>query len=297
MVEVRYTNESIRDRVHIYQSDLVIFTFKPFMDVLTKGFESIGIKSTEKYNNYKWEDFRQGDILIWIGRDGVMTVPWEYLKQRGVYTIYYHTEIYTRFLNTVHHHSKNINEIWTYSTDVSNSMKHSNMDCIIRYIPTGYIDGRNVIDHRNKRDLKLINLGVSRDSLDYMKNKIENLYNIWSEEALSSYITKPHVSLFVNAHYNESSHKTFESARCSNVLSSAGILISERSYHKDEEEFEPFVDFVEQKDIEKKFDEYVNMEPEKRQSIAIERYEAYKLKFNPSDIFKRANVKEILTIS
>ena len=72
------------------------------------------------------------------------------------------------------------------------------------------------------------------------------------------------------------------------------IIISDRCFEKDENEFEGLIDFVKLEDIPKKFNQYLEMSKEQRQKIANERFELFREKFKPKNIFERAKINELI---
>ena len=82
--------------------------------------------------------------------------------------------------------------------------------------------------------------------------------------------------------------------RASQIFGSYGILVSERSYSKDEESFAGIVDFVELKNIPRRVRELTNMTFREFSAYRHERQQNYRYRFDPFKIFSNAGVYDLL---
>ena len=87
---------------------------------------------------------------------------------------------------------------------------------------------------------------------------------------------------------------SFEAVRASQVLSARGVLVSERSYPKDEESFEGLVDFVDLKSITDRVQQLKNMTIEEFSELVRQRYEKFNQTCNPERLFQNADVYTLL---
>ena len=78
------------------------------------------------------------------------------------------------------------------------------------------------------------------------------------------------------------------------LLSSGGLIISERCYGKDELEFKGLIDFVERADIPIMFEQYVRMAPSERLRLGLSRREAFARRFDAVKIFGEAGIGSLL---
>ena len=81
------------------------------------------------------------------------------------------------------------------------------------------------------------------------------------------------------------------------LLSSGGLVISERCYGKDEIEFKGLIDFVERADIPIMFEQYVRMSPSERLRLGLSRREAFAKRFDAVRIFEQAGIGSLLRAS
>ena len=81
------------------------------------------------------------------------------------------------------------------------------------------------------------------------------------------------------------------------LLSSGGLVISERCYGKDEAAFKGLMDFVERADIPIMFEQYVRMAPSERLRLGLSRREAFAKRFDAVRIFERAGIGSLLRAS
>jgi hypothetical protein len=80
----------------------------------------------------------------------------------------------------------------------------------------------------------------------------------------------------------------FEAVRASQVLSAHGYLLSERSYKSDEAPYSSIVEFADLESIPSRIQELSRLSATEIQQMTDERYEIFKDRFKPANIFKRA---------
>lgn len=276
--------------IHIWQGERsdghLKYMYKPVMNTLILGFQPK--KLDIKVGYYNWNDLKKGDIFIWIGIVGLNNIPWIQLRKRGVYCIYFETDA----INQNRISKKYVDEIWDYSwKNIDNAEKDKNAPKI-RYVPIAYYDLPRVTHTKNA---KLIFMGDPQRRKNKwqilkkrMNNNLSSIYNIWSENDYQIMLNLQQASIFLNIH--SENHTQLESLRISHLLSSGAIIISERSYWKDEKEYEGLIDFVNLSDIQNKYNEYAKMSLEKRKEIANKRFLSFKQRFGAKRIFENAKI-------
>ncbi|KAJ1631928.1 hypothetical protein T492DRAFT_838800 [Pavlovales sp. CCMP2436] len=126
------------------------FMYEPIWSTLRAGFEAAPSRSqfnlvfakctTVQHSDVMLAKLQPGDFFLWVALSHVRLVNWKQLKSRGVYTVYYRSELIERCVRQ----SAGIVETWEY-THV-NAMKQRALACnrsgdaaILRYLPPGYI--------------------------------------------------------------------------------------------------------------------------------------------------------------
>jgi len=180
------------------------------------------------------------DIFIWVGMCEEHRVPWDKLPKHTK-KIFYQTEGLIK-CNQFDSLTK-VDEVWDYSfANVAKCRKNINM----KYFPPGCLDvvpaiGDTTIPkiiHRPSYFLGGVHLRSSNCKKE-LKN-VKAIRNIWNFHDF----LKLNAFIFVNFHKNCGQKDAFEAFRASLVLSSGGVLISEHSHARDEQEFKEFVTFV-----------------------------------------------------
>ena len=284
------------------------YMYEQISSTLIKGFKSFNIntnfKTFKKINQSMWENIEKGAIFIWIGLRHFHKIPWNLLKQKNIYTIYYQTDPINKRSNFFEQYNKlivntHIDEIWDYSLKNINYLKNIVNISRLRYIPPGFLYRKRIIQ-KSSKDMKLIFLGNPKYRIkswnEYLKlplisGKLESVNNIWSEKAFENFIDRPYSYIFLNLH-KKKNKKCLEAVRLSKLLSSGAIIISEHCDLEDEEKFKNLIFFCHKNEIENKFCELINMDQEKRQILSDQIYIRFKKKFLPKKLLKASHFIE-----
>jgi len=121
-------------------------------------------------------------------------------------------------------------------------------------------------------------------------------YNVWNDADYDDFLRNDYIGIFLNLHKDCGNGTVANPVTWRNpkLLSSGGIIISERCYGKDEIEFKGLIDFVERADIRLMFEQYVRMAPSERLRLGLSRREAFAERFDPIKIFERAGIGSLL---
>ena len=124
-------------------------------------------------------------------------------------------------------------------------------------------------------------------------------YNIWNDRDYEDFLRGDYIGIFLNLHKDCSNVSVPNPVTWRNpkLLSSGGLIISERCYGKDELEFKGLIDFVERADIPIMFEQYVRMAPSERLRLGLSRREAFAERFDAVKIFERAGIGSLLRAS
>ena len=108
-----------------------------------------------------------------------------------------------------------------------------------------------------------------------------------------------YIGIFLNLHKDCSNETVANPVTWRNpkLLSSGGLIISERCYGKDEIEFKGLIDFVERADIPIIFEQYVRMSPSERLRLGARRREEFARRFDAVRIFEGAGIGSLLRAS
>ena len=115
---------------------------------------------------------------------------------------------------------------------------------------------------------------------------------MWDHNAYARLLNTSWLQLNIHKMCN-SSHQpvTFRFAK---LINSRSIVLSERAYPKDEEEFGEMVSFVKFDDIPREYARLAGMAAEERRRLARSRSSLFAERFHPQRIFSRAGVYAIL---
>ena len=124
-------------------------------------------------------------------------------------------------------------------------------------------------------------------------------YDVWNDESYGDFLRADYIGIFLNLHKDCGNATVANPVTWRNpkILSSGGLVISERCYGKDEIEFKGLIDFVERADIPIMFEQYVRMSPPERLRLGLSRREAFAKRFDPVRIFERAGIGSLLRAS
>jgi hypothetical protein len=260
----------------------------------------------------------RGDMLVWIGVHKWRQVPWKSLRARGVFTVWYIGEPHEdcRYVG-----EDGMDETWEYTRAhgderillCARKRRKGPSACVSRYMPPGYV-ARNIppSPFRDGEPPKLVFFGHAgvhagaspsdnrrADSLARIKAEmgdnatLEVVSNVWTEADFARHMAGN--ALFLSLHKSNGTPNAFESFRAAQVLRYGGILISERSYSADEDEFEGLVLFKRVDAIGTAYRELAFNTPAaqlaNRAAAAAARYSTL---FRPVKLFERAGVYALL---
>ena len=121
-------------------------------------------------------------------------------------------------------------------------------------------------------------------------------YDVWNDESYGDFLRADYIGIFLNLHKGCGNATVANPVTWRNpkLLSSGGLVISERCYGKDELEVKGLIDFVERADIPSMFEQYVRMAPAERLRLGSSRREAFAKRFDAVRIFERAGIGSLL---
>ena len=121
-------------------------------------------------------------------------------------------------------------------------------------------------------------------------------YNVWNDQDYEDFLRADYIGIFLNLHKDCGNGTVANPVTWRNpkILSSGGLVISERCYDKDEAAFKGLIDFVERADIPIMFEQYVRMSPSERLRLGLSRREAFAKRFDAVRIFERAGIGSLL---
>ena len=214
----------------------------------------------------------------------------------GVYTIYYQTE--PRHTVGCRLHNDSVHELWDYSWANIDACS-GNPNCPIqRYLPPGLLDtGVKANTPGSERPFIGFFGRLGERKCETLTNflrvkHIHEIFNIWTWKAFRS--LKFNSAIWLNLHRSCNSSAPFEALRMSTLLSSNGLVISQKSYHKDESEFQGLVDFVNQSQLWKAYHQLILLGSRRRLQLAKSRGALYAKKFNPAALFAQSDVYLLL---
>lgn len=113
---------------------------------------------------------------------------------------------------------------------------------------------------------------------------------VWSDAEFAQLMGR--FSVFLNMHKNcGSAHEPVEVFRVNKLLSAGGLVISERSYPKDEQEFEGIVSFADgMAGVAEEYLRLAHMPKAERETLAGARAARFVARFAPARIFERAGI-------
>lgn len=272
--------------------------YAPARKTLVEGFKNLVNEKyiDERVKFYKWDIIKPNSIFIWIGEYHAERVPWNQLKKKNIYTIYYQTEPW----NENKRWNFNANEIWDYSLRNvykirKELIKKEKKPRKIRYVPPGYLLSKKLSQQKNSN---IIFFGDThwRPQYKAMKNKFRDklihIFNIWNQPDFDKYIIeKPKGSIFLNLHKHNKC-LCAEGLRFSQLLSAGCLIISEKCDTLDENIFKDYVTFT--NNCHKEYNNFIKMPLQDRQKKADNILEKYKKEFSPRSIFERAKINEII---
>eukprot|EP00466_Bigelowiella_natans_P001476 jgi/Bigna1/89642/estExt_fgenesh1_pg.C_530015 len=211
-------------------------------------------------------------------------------------------------------------EIWDYGkshTDAINACRSKQNSSIIpraRYVPSGYLEKwPHSPDFQQDRSDHVVFLGSLKHGRQkcwnallkspVLKDRLKPVYDLWNEAAFQNFTEHyPYNKMFISFHKYCEFPRLKESVaalepRAAIIMSTKGLLISDRCYAGDEAEWEGLLDFVELGEMEKVYLRMMNLSLSDRQRLVEERFEKFKIKFSPKAILERARIPSWLAKS
>ena len=281
------------------------YLYAPLRATVLTGLRGLGVSRIHvSYEGaFDWDAIPTGSILIWLGwgRKGRYgrnrRVPWKALGGRGVYRIYYQSEPVTSLVYT----KDEVDEVWDFSWhNIDKVSTHENAP-ILRYVPIAFLREAPLIKRFGDVP-KLVFFGNAKwrpcwsDVKAMMGADLMSRYNVWNDQDYEDFLGNDYIGIFLNLHKDCGNASVANPVTWRNpkLLSSGGLVISERCYGKDELEFKGLIDFVERADIPIMFEQYVRMAPSERLRLGLSRREAFAERFDAVRIFERAGIGSLL---
>ena len=281
------------------------YLYAPLRSTVLTGLRGLGATNIHvAYDGaFDWDAIPPGSILIWLGwgRKGRYgrnrRVPWKVLGGRGVYRIYYQSEPVTSLVFT----KDEVDEVWDFSWHNIDKVSTQKDAPLLRYVPIAFLREAPLIKRFGDVP-KLVFFGNAKWRPCYNEVKamigddLVSTYNIWNDRDYEDFLRNDYIGIFLNLHKDCSNATVANPVTWRNpkLLSSGGLIISERCYGKDEIEFKGLIDFVERADIPIMFEQYVRMAPSERLRLGMKRREAFAERFDAVRIFERAGIGSLL---
>ncbi len=249
---------------------------------------------------------RRGDALVWVGVNGQYSQPWTKLRARGVKTILYNTEpsgLSRRSpLCTATRYA--VDELWDFSRyNLDRCARSYNRPNRTRYLPPGYL-GRRAAERSSPQQARPpeARSGVRRSLLFYgalesrgdcfgrlkrsLGDELEHTYSVWNESAFGEMLSKH--DLFVNLHKGcrTGDPVTF---RVPVLLNEGKLILSDRAYSHDEDEFKGMVLFA---GVGRLADAYRALRATDTAPLQRHAARLFAARFAPRETFRRAGLYE-----
>ena len=324
-------SRTCKECVHVFHAPKhnwhMEYMLEPIVATLLEGFKSIGIEAdfrlitNRNAAKLQWDALDWGHLLVWVGTQDVPHVPWASLRSRGVYTVLYQIEPMPRcYLD-----GDTVDELWDYSWHNIHSCAAENLKGVRvpsqRYVPPGALDSRHRIVQKDAGAAKLFFFGniqagnakwgrdrcwdaVAASPALNMRKRMGETFGVWSEPAYEQFLNRPDVGIFYNIHKSPcgarckgtvcSPYLSALAVRIAKLLNSHALIISEHSYPRDEVEFNGTVSFVNVSQIAGEFKRFLDLPTAERQAFADERAAVFSRRFQPKEIFARAQILGLL---
>jgi hypothetical protein len=276
------TEEALR--VHIWQSPGLTFMYSPAVASLQRVLEAATSRPLSVDFRACWPcDFgavEPGDLFIWVGCVHRHEVPFTPLARRGAQTVYYQTAPLGDFLPDIFESRGGIqqrneterrkviykpagipvavDEVWDYSSKNVALIRHTLKKkrsvaggLSVTYMPISMDPSARPLRHADQPPPKLIFIGDKRSrparwsvlSADQrIAPHLLDVMDVWNRSAYEALLNAPGASIFLNLHKGNSD--VLEGLRVSDLISHGALVLSERSFHGDEEAYSGLVDFV-----------------------------------------------------
>ena len=304
------------------------YMYHPVVWTLREGLQAIGCNVSvgsgiQRSLHRSLNSLSLGDSFIFVGSADHNALPWDQLRKRQIRTIYYNTEPFgcLKGLGPV-----NVDEVWDYSwanvdrcVAAGKFRKASNTSTvldfskqkIIRYVPPGAIKGSPQVVNFGKfgrgrgwtflgrADASQARLGCFRTATAGLQRGRDffETSNVWSNKTFRDLIQSSNgPSIFLSIHKNcNRAGMPFEALRGSLLLSAGALLISERSYTKDMNEYRGMVNFAPAgRALREAATAIMVLSADEREVRARRANAAFQSRFSPLAIIKKARVFDVI---
>ena len=308
LVAAAAAQNTTEKQIYVWHAPHHDYLYAPLRSTVLNGLRGLGATRINiKYDGaFDWDAIPPGSILIWLGwgRKGRYgrnrRVPWKGLGARGIYRVYYQSEPVTSLVYT----KDEVDEVWDFSWHNIDKVSTMTDAPLLRYVPIAFL--REAPTIRRFGDVpKLVFFGNAKwrpcwsEIQNIMGADVMSRYDVWNDQDYEDFLRNDYIGIFLNLHKDCGNGTVANPVTWRNpkLLSSGGIIISERCYGKDEMEFRGLMDFVERADIPHMFEQYVRMAPSERLRLGLSRREAFAERFDPVKIFERAGIVSLLRAS
>ena len=264
---------------------------------------------------------RRGDIFVWVGVAGSRNVPWQSLRQFGIFTVHYQTEPWDVGCAL---YRDSVDELWDFSWhNIDACVEGGSHPGIayyergksvrdapgaVRYVPLGADSSSPQVEHptvgpplaflgefesrrqpRRYHCLRAIDMQLKQvNAPSVLKRR-----DLWDAEEYRQ-LLRTH-DIWLNIHKLCGDAHNPVTFRVQRVLSAGGLLISERAYWKDEREFDGLVDFVGLRGdnstaLVAEYRRVATLSATERAEIAATRQRRFHERFSPKRIFERTGL-------
>lgn len=222
------------------------------------------------------------------------------LRNRGVKIVYYQSEPVVGCVIG----SDVVDEMWDFSWHNIDNCKNQPNAPPQRYVPLAAHVTPATSQKEHPGALLFFGDPGARPCWSYLKevmgDHLESEYGAWDDDAYERVLDTHNIFLNLHKGCNTNPslpHHLWEPVtwRNAKLLNSHALIISQRAYAKDEQEFEGLIDFIDIHKIPDRWLQLINMDPSTRQQIADERARVFSQKFEPRRIFERAGIYGNLT--
>jgi hypothetical protein len=263
--------------------------YKPFGDTVLKYLQKIISEYTEVeyYTNViDYNIMEPNEVLIFIG---CAEIPdFQYLKQKGIYTIYYNTEPNLDLFDS--------DEIWVYSRYAFEKYEKRNENQCIKYLPIFLEEDIPSVPYLlniNTNTIPFVFMGnfMSRqDKLhilmqsELLRNRIQQVYHLWNDNDYNQFISS-YPNIYLNIMKTDTNF--LPTARIHKLLSHKCIIISEYSNELEDEIYKEMVYFCKLEEMENVFKTLINKTNIELQEDSENKYRIFKNNFSTENAIQR----------
>ncbi len=294
-----------------------------------KGTKYLELGELKNVSNL-WQMFNAGSMLIFVG-EGLNMVPWKYLRDRDVYTVYYQIEPmraecgefdadHARVAAYWGQIVSNVAEIWDYSwmnidycerifykdyrAALANRLTkkpYPGFRPALRFVPPGYFTDffPQVVHHEDCGRPVFVGAVTGRPCWHFLDDWVKPQQRAQTIARLaimfennSIYIT-PYKRCDIENPYDRSSGLC-TAVRFAMLLNAGAIAIAQHCYWKDELEFKGLISFLDIPEMRGEFDRLKDLPIAQREWYAMQRQALFKERFSPEALFERAGIHRLL---